>query len=141
MAKSNEVVLNLFELAWLYIDECVNFRFEKLSNKGDIVKVNERKIPTIDYFINYWIPKNHIELDTIKRATYYNWIKDDKNKERQKLIKHIDDLFNSVGKDIVANEGRGIFYAKNKYGWTDKMQQDSNIKIDSITGMKITNGD
>jgi len=32
--------------------------------------------------------------------------------------------------DIVANEGKGIFYAKNKLGWTDRLQtEQTNISI------------
>jgi hypothetical protein len=37
-------------------------------------------------------------------------------------IKGIDDLFNSLARDIVANEGKGIFYAKNKLGMHDRQQ-------------------
>jgi hypothetical protein len=37
-------------------------------------------------------------------------------------IKIIDDLFNSLARDIVANEGKGIFYAKNKLGMHDRQQ-------------------
>lgn len=35
-------------------------------------------------------------------------------------IKRISDLFIALAIDIVANEGKGIFYAKNKLGMTDK---------------------
>jgi hypothetical protein len=35
--------------------------------------------------------------------------------------------------DIVANEGKGIFYAKNKLGWTDKQQiETTNIQVLNI---------
>lgn len=37
-------------------------------------------------------------------------------------IKSIDEIFNSLARDIVANEGKGIFYAKNKLGMHDRQQ-------------------
>ena len=39
-------------------------------------------------------------------------------------IKRIDELFNALALDIVANEGKGIFYAKNKLGMTDRIYSD-----------------
>jgi hypothetical protein len=35
-------------------------------------------------------------------------------------IKSIDDDFKALAEDIVANEGKGIFYAKNRLGMHDK---------------------
>jgi hypothetical protein len=37
-------------------------------------------------------------------------------------IKAIDNDFNALARDIVANEGKGIFYAKNKLGMHDRQQ-------------------
>jgi hypothetical protein len=37
-------------------------------------------------------------------------------------IKTIDNDFNALARDIVANEGKGIFYAKNKLGMHDRQQ-------------------
>ena len=36
--------------------------------------------------------------------------------------KNIDAEFIALGKNIVANEGKGIFYAKNKFGMHDRQQ-------------------
>jgi hypothetical protein len=35
-------------------------------------------------------------------------------------IKNIEGIFDALSIDIVANEGKGIFYAKNKLGMTDR---------------------
>jgi hypothetical protein len=50
MAYSDEFILHLEELAHIYIEECLNHKKEMISNKGDIVLVLDRHIPTIDYF-------------------------------------------------------------------------------------------
>jgi hypothetical protein len=73
-----------------------------------------------------------LKLDTVTRETYYAWRKG--NCElKSDTIKKIDDTFQSLAADIVANEGKGIFYAKNKLGWTDKIQnENTNISILNI---------
>lgn len=70
-----------------------------------------------------------LKLDSISRVTYYEWRKG--NCElKTNTIKKIDDLFLALAGDIVANEGKGIFYAKNKLGWTDKLQtENTNVSI------------
>lgn len=123
--KSKKFVDRLEELAWNYIKECITHEKELLSNKGERVNIRDRHIPTIDYFLNIWIPLNYSKKDTIKRSTYYRWLKWN-NTYKQKVIQNIDDWFKSLAGDIVANEGKGIFYAKNKLGWTDK--QETTIK-------------
>jgi len=121
MGKTKQFVDRLEQLAWDYIQECINNTKEILSNKGTKEDVKDRHIPTIDYFLNIWIPLNYSKKDTIKRSTYYRWLKWD-NTYKQKTIFNIDVWFKSLAGDIVANEGKGIFYAKNKLGWTDKNQ-------------------
>ena len=74
--------------------------------------------------------------ETIVRNTYYDWLKGD-NELKKDTIKKIDDLFLSLAGDIVANEGNGIFYAKNKLGWTDKIDNNTNMTVTQITGMEI----
>jgi hypothetical protein len=51
MAYSDEFIIHLEELAHIYIEECLNHKKEMISNKGDIVMVLDRHIPTIDYLI------------------------------------------------------------------------------------------
>jgi hypothetical protein len=120
MAYSEEFILNLEKLAQEYVKECLSHTREVVTNKGDIVYVQDRHIPTIGYFLSIWIPI--IKDDkTISRDTYYRWLKEtDGNPIKSDTIKKIDDLFNRLAKDIVANEGKGIFYAKNALGMHDK---------------------
>jgi hypothetical protein len=82
-----------------------------------------------------WIPLNYSKSDTIKRQTYYRWLKWE-NTYKQSVIKNIDDTFKALAIDIVANEGKGIFYAKNKLGMSDKVENNTTFKGE-ITGMEI----
>jgi hypothetical protein len=43
-------------------------------------------------------------------------------------------MFRALATDIVANEGKGIFYAKNYLGMTDKVQTEST----GVSEIKIT---
>lgn len=130
MAKSIEFIEKLPEYANQYIDICLNHTKEVATGSGKIVEQKERHIPTIAFFLNIWMPRN--VGDTIARKTYYEWLKG-KCEEKSNTIKKIDDLFLALAGDIVANEGKGIFYAKNKLGWTDKLQTETtNISILNI---------
>ncbi len=119
MAKNRTYLSILREYAFIYVDECEEKRKEQLSNKGDIVKIEDRKMPTIDYFLLYWLPKNCKKNKTISRSTYFRWMNWE-NTYKQKVIKEIDSLFKSIQIDVVANEGKGLAYIKNKFGWADK---------------------
>ncbi len=125
MAKSKPFVIQLEEYAWEYITECLTNTKEVVSGSGKVVKISDRYIPTIDYFLRIWIPLKYNKSDTIKRQTYYRWLKWE-NTFKQKVIENINENFKSLAGDVVANEGRGIFYAKNKLGWTDKVQNENN---------------
>lgn len=118
MAYSDEFIRHLEELAYIYIEECLSNRKEMISNRGDIVLVSDRHIPTIDYFLRIWIPLVRKEK-SIHRDTYYTWLNSD-DKLKSDTIKKIDELFKGLARDIVANEGKGIFYAKNALGMHDK---------------------
>jgi len=134
-----------------YIEECLENKKEVATPSGRIIKVMDRHIPTIQYFLMIWLPKKAGK--TIHRDTWYTWIKleesDDytpaKNKRiklKADTIKKIDALFNALSTDIVANEGKGIFYAKNKLGMTDKVSNkvDATVRqVEPITGMNIVN--
>ena len=122
MAKSIDFIEKLPEYANQYIDICLQHTKEVATGSGKIVEQKERHIPTIAFFLNIWMPRN--VGDTIARKTYYEWLKG--NCEiKSNTIKKIDDLFLALAGDIVANEGKGIFYAKNKLGWTDKLQTEN----------------
>jgi uncharacterized protein YfaP (DUF2135 family) len=55
----------------------------------------------------------------LKRAQFYIALRDEKH-PLSDTIKSIDDDFKALAEDIVANEGKGIFYAKNRLGMHDK---------------------
>lgn len=132
--KSIDFISKLPEYANEYIQVCLNYKKEVATGSGKIVEQRERHIPTIAYFLNIWLPFNKYE--TIARKTYYEWLNsEDTNKSN--TIKSIDELFKSLAIDIVANEGKGIFYAKNKLGMTDKVESKNentnhNIQIEVI---------
>lgn len=133
MAKSKEFIEKLPEYANQYIDICLAHTKEVATGSGKIVEQKERHIPTIAFFLNIWLPRN--VGDTISRDTFYEWLKQE-NTIKSDTIKKIDDLFLALAGDIVANEGKGIFYAKNKLGWTDKLQTENRdvsiLNIDPI---------
>lgn len=130
MAKSIDFINKLPDYANDYIDVCLNHSKEVATGSGKIVEQRERHIPTIAFFLNIWLPRN--VGNTISRDTYYEWLKQDST-DKSDTIKKIDDLFQALAADIVANEGKGIFYAKNKLGWTDKQQiETTNIQVLNI---------
>jgi hypothetical protein len=116
--KTDITLIQLEQLSYKYIDECINHKKDHPTASGKIVKIIDRHIPTIDYFLRIWLP---IECKaTISRSTYYRWLNDESNTDKCDTIKSIEGLFNALAIDIVANEGKGIFYAKNKLGMSDK---------------------
>ena len=124
MAKSIEFITELPNWATKYINHCLSHTKEVATGSGKIVKIEDRHIPTIAFFLHIWLP-NQLN-DTITRETYYAWLKGT-DELKSDAIKKVDDKFKALAADIVANEGKGIFYAKNKLGWTDKQQQDINL--------------
>lgn len=119
-APKTQITPNEIEqLAYNYIIECIDNKKENPTASGKVVLIRDRHLPTIDYFLRIWIPKKG--KPTICRTTYYNWLNGvDENKLN--TIKNIEGMFKALAIDIVANEGKGIFYAKNKLGMTDKAQ-------------------
>ncbi len=128
MAKSKEFIEKLSEHADEYIKECMSHTKEVVSGSGKVLEVRDRHIPTIDYFLNIWLPM--YQLDSIARKTYYEWLKSD-DEFKSNTIKKIDDKFKALATDIVANEGKGIFYAKNRLGMHDK-QHIENKTVDKF---------
>jgi hypothetical protein len=59
-------------------------------------------------------------------------IRQDPTHPYYELVTHIVSMFKSLAVDIVANEGKAIFYAKNALGMTDKAMTE-NTNIDTIT--------
>lgn len=126
--KPDDYLDKLSEYADAYISECLSHTKEIVSGSGKVVEVQDRHIPTIDYFLNIWIPL--LRLEKISRTTYYEWLKSE-DETKSNTIKRINDLFKSLAKDIVANEGKGIFYAKNALGMHDK-QHIENKTVDKF---------
>ncbi len=129
--KSDEFIKNLPIWASEYIQVCLNHEKEVVSGSGKVVKQKERHIPTIAYFLNIWLPMNKGE--SIHKDTYYTWLLSEDSKKSDS-IKKVDALFTALATDIVANEGKGIFYAKNKLGMTDKQQLDGNMTFKADFG-------
>lgn len=115
----------LENLAYQYIDNCINFKKEHPTSSGKVVQVLDRKIPTIEYFLRIWIPKQG--KPTICRKTYYNWLNGE-DEIKLHTIKNIEGVFKALAVDIVANEGKGIFYAKNRLDMTDKTKNDLRVE-------------
>jgi hypothetical protein len=131
MNKTPITAPELRHLAILYIRNCLEATEEKLSNTGQVIRIKNRHIPTINYFLSWWVPYGTgTPSPTICRKTFYNW-KNSNDDEKKETANFINDLFESVAIDIVANEGKGIFYAKNKLGMTDKVQSESTFDIRS----------
>lgn len=116
--KDQEFVDNLPKWADEYIDVCIGTKKEVATGSGKIVEIRDRHLPTISYFTQIWLPKNKGE--SITRDCYYKWLNGD-NEQKADLIKHIDNKFRALATDIVANEQKGIFYAKNYLGMTDRV--------------------
>lgn len=132
-SKSDEFIANLPVYMDRYIDVCLTNTKQVATGSGKIVEINDRHIPTIEFFLRIWLPKNLGE--TISPSTYYEWLKS-QDPTKSETIKSIDDKFKALAGDIVANEGKGIFYAKNKLGWTDK--QDMTTGGDKISNVTVT---
>jgi len=128
MKLRHEITPEQLELfAWDYIQECINNKREHPTASGKVVLISERHLPTVAYFLKIWLPMKG--LPTLCRSTYYNWLQSEDSHVLD-TIKNIEGMFTALATDIVANEGKGIFYAKNKLGMTDKAQTD--IKLNEV---------
>ena len=121
----------LLELAHEYCDYCINSKKEVATPRGP-VEVKERHLPTINYFMMHWLRKK--DFDFYSR---WNWWEILKRPDHpcHESVKHIDEMFRALATDVVANEGKGIFYAKNYLGMTDRIATENNHNISEI---KIT---
>lgn len=106
----------LMQKAHEYCDYCIASTKEIATNSG-VKEVRERHIPTTAYFLLHYLRREEFEF--YKRTNWYD-AQRNVNHPLSNTIKSIDDLFKTLAKDIVANEGKGIFYAKNALGMHDK---------------------
>lgn len=125
----------MMQWAEKYVDYCLNATKE-VPTAGGVKIIHERHLPTISYFLLVWLPRQGQSL--YKRTAYYYALKDDKNPNHS-LVREIDEIFRALAADIVANEGKGIFYAKNLLGWTDKLKSDEKQEIVVTYEQKDTN--
>jgi len=121
----------LLELAVEYLDNCEKHTIQQATAKGDIVEIKSRKIPTFKYFISFWL--RHKDFNFYTRQHFHEVLKLDAH-PLSDTLKKIEDAFKNYATDVVANEGKGIFYAKNFLGMTDRQQIDTtqNINIMNI---------
>ena len=111
----------LLHHAYTYCDNCIESTLEKATASGRVVLISSRHIPTVNYFLHHWLRRERFDFYT--RGHWYAAMKDEDH-PLSDTIKRIDELFNALALDIVANEGKGIFYAKNKLGMTDRIYSD-----------------
>ena len=124
----------LWQKAVEYCDNCIHST-KKVTASYKIVELPERHIPTIGYFINHWLRQNDFEFYC--RAHWYD-VRNDETHPLSDTIKKIDLMFKDLAEDIVANEGKGIFYAKNRLGMRNEPKDDDKpqekIQIEIING-------
>jgi len=111
----------LKEISLEYCDECIDNTNEIATSSGRILDVKNRHLPTIQYFLLHWIRRTHKDFYMLKRTQFYAALKDETH-PLSNTIKEIDADFIALATDIVANEGKGIFYAKNRLGMHDRQQ-------------------
>lgn len=127
----------LIELAYAYCDDCIDAVQQQATGSGKIVNIKSRHIPTVDYFIRHWLRRNHFKF--YSRQHFYKVIKDGDH-PLSDTIKNIDEDFKTLATDIVANEGKGIFYAKNRLGMTDRQQIDTTANVNVLNIDPLADG-
>ena len=115
----------LLEWADEYIDYCLNSTKEVATGAG-VKIIRERHLPTISFFLLIWLPRQGFEF--YKRATYYEVLSKEDH-PCHNITKQIDELFRALAADVVANEGKGIFYATNLLGWTDRAKNEEKQEV------------
>lgn len=115
----------IMEWANKYIDYCLDSTKEVATGAGVRI-IRERHLPTISYFLLIWLPRQGAEF--YKRSNWYNILSKSEH-PLHKEVKEIDEMFRALAADIVANEGKGIFYAKNLLGWTDRAKNEEKQEV------------
>lgn len=105
-------------LAAEYIIECEENKKEHATVKG-VVKIKERNIADWKNFIGWWLVKKGFDFYT--REHSYEVEKND-NHPLSYTIKKVKAMMDAYSGGVVANEGKGIFWAKNKLKWTDRSE-------------------
>ncbi len=106
-------------LAAQFILECSNNKIEQLSNKGEIVEVAKRRIAAWKFFCSNWLPNKGFDFYTVE---YSYEVDKDVNHPLSYTLKKVKAKIDGYSEDVVANEGTGIFWAKNRLGMHDRQQ-------------------
>jgi hypothetical protein len=109
----------LLDLVAEYIIECENNKKEHVSVKGDVTLVKDRKVAGWKYFVGHWLINKGFDFYT--RQYTYEIEKDDSH-PLSDTIKKAKARLDSYSEDVVANEGKGIFWAKNRLAMHDRQQ-------------------
>ena len=119
----------LMRYAIEYCDECIE-AVKTVTASYKLVQIPERHIPTVDYFLHHWLRRERPEFHSkmIKESQWYN-AREDSNHPLSETIKEVTKVFHSLSRDIVANEGKGIFYGKNALGMSDRRDDTTEGKI------------
>jgi hypothetical protein len=106
-----------------YFSYCVNYKEEQATAKGDIVKINKPRIPTMGGLMNW------LGIDRVTWKDYGEQL------EYSNIIKNTNIKVSEAKEDALVN-GQGsttglIFYLKAKEGWVDKqtVQHEGEINI------------
>jgi hypothetical protein len=119
---TNELMRHAIE----YCDNCIANTTEVVAASGKVVKRRDRHIPTIGYFLLHWLRRER--FDFYKRHNWYTAMRNESHPYSH-TIKEINNMFDDLARDIVANEGKGIFYAKNKLNMHDKQHLNGEHKV------------
>lgn len=119
----------LNELAWEYITECLDASIEVPTTKG-ACKIKQRRIPTTRYFLYIWLRQKDFEF--FGKSNWYIVLGDPEH-PLHLHVKMINETFNAVVEDELANTGRAVFYAKNRLGMADKSEHREEKTIKNLT--------
>ena len=117
----------LISLGDEYCDECIE-AMEMVMTKSGPAELPKRHLPTIEYFLSHWLRRNHPDFHEVmlKKSQFYK-AKGDEDHPLSDAIKRVDKTFKDLALDIIANEGRGIFYGKNALGMSDRQEIKSEV--------------
>jgi hypothetical protein len=119
-----------------YINECIN-ALKQVKTTAGVKDIKERQIPTIGYFLHIWLPVNDGKM---YNSTNWKTAKTNPKTPLYHTLQQVEEMFNALAIDIVANEDKGLFYARNKLGMADKTEQKVDNRITALTIQVVTSG-
>lgn len=118
----------IIALAEEYATERIEHTKTLISNSGKTIEIEDRMLPTVKYWLMHWMKNKGYDFYT--RQYFYEAISNEAH-PLSDTLKSIRFYFDAISEDIVANEGKGIFYAKNRLGMHDK-QHIENKTVDKF---------